>query len=121
MIKSIFFVGIGGLLGSVTRFLVSQYFGQPTKFPYATFIVNISGSFLIGLIAGLSERFSWTTETSLFLAVGFCGGFTTFSAFAIENIRLLQDKDYLTFLLYSAGSFVLGLLATITGLLLAKA
>ncbi len=123
MIKTLVIIGIGGLLGSVCRYLVSFYVTKniPAAFPYGTFIVNITGCLLIGLIYGFSERFSWVTpEWRLFLATGFCGGFTTFSAFAFENTRLLQTGQYLTFGLYSIASFALGLLAVFAGLSIAK-
>ena len=93
-----------------------------TAFPYGTFAVNIVGCLAIGLVYGLAERFEWfSADLRLFLATGFCGGFTTFSSFAYENIELLQDKDYLTFGAYSALSVALGLGAAVLGLSLAKA
>ena len=111
------------MLGSIARFLFASALTKtiPSAFPYGTFAVNILGCFVIGLIVGLSERYDWLPEWHIFLATGFCGGFTTFSAFAYENILLLQDKDYLTFAAYSVLSFVFGLTATLIGLFLTKA
>src|SRR5512133_976796 len=97
MIKTLLLIGTGGFLGSISRFLTSKYLQNmfPSAFPFGTFFVNITGCFLIGLIYGISERSAlFTTEWKMFLAVGFCGGFTTFSAFANENIALLRDGDF---------------------------
>jgi CrcB protein len=118
MNRFVILVGIGGLLGSVARYLAAAFISKTilSAFPYGTFAVNVVGCLIIGLVLGLSERFDWVPEWRLFLATGFCGGFTTFSSFAYENILLLQDKDYFTFAAYSIGSFGLGLLATLVGL-----
>jgi CrcB protein len=124
MIKTILLIGSGGFLGSVSRFLASRFMQNhfPSAFPYGTFFVNITGCFLIGLIYGLSERSSLlTTGWKMFLAVGFCGGFTTFSAFANENLVLLRDGDFFHFLLYTGLSVFLGIGAIFLGVLIAKA
>jgi CrcB protein len=99
MNRYVILVGIGGLFGSIVRYLVASSITKTitSAFPYSTFAVNIVGCLIIGIIFGLSERFDWLPEWRFFLATGFCGGFTTFSSFAYENILLLQDKDYLTF------------------------
>jgi CrcB protein len=122
MNRSVILVGIGGLLGSIARYLVASFITSTisSAFPYGTFVVNITGCLIIGIIFGLSERFDWLPEWRLFLATGFCGGFTTLSSVAYENIVLLQDKDYLTFASYSILSFVLGLTATFIGLSLTR-
>lgn len=123
MNRTIILIGIGGLLGSIARYLTASYFTKvlPSPFPYGTFIVNIAGCLLIGIFYGLSERYKWfTPDLRLFLATGFCGGFTTFSSFTYENINLLQTSEYLTFALYSIGSFAVGLLAAFGGLSLTK-
>lgn len=116
-------IGIGGFLGSIARYLTASYFTKffPSIFPYGTFAINIIGCLIIGIVYGLSERFSWLTpEWRLFLVTGLCGSYTTFSAFAYENIRLLQNGDYLAFASYSAASFVLCLASTFIGLILTK-
>jgi CrcB protein len=123
MIKTILLVGTGGFLGSVSRFLASRFMQNnfPSAFPFGTFFVNISGCFLIGLIYGLSERSTLLTSGwKLFLAVGFCGGFTTFSAFANENLALLRDGEFFQFMLYTGLSVILGIVATFTGVLITK-
>lgn len=123
MIKSLLLVGTGGFLGSISRFLASRYFQNnfPSVFPIGTFLVNVTGCLLIGLIYGFSERSSLLTPGwKLFLAVGFCGGFTTFSTFANENLALLRDGEFFHFLLYTGLSVILGITATFFGVLITK-
>jgi CrcB protein len=123
MIKTLLLVGTGGFLGSISRFLASRYMQDnfPTAFPFGTFSVNITGCFLIGLIYGFSERSALLTPGwKMFLAVGFCGGFTTFSTFANENLALLRDGEYYYFFLYTGLSVFLGIAATFLGVLLTK-
>jgi fluoride exporter len=123
MIRTLLLVGTGGFLGSVSRFLVSRLMQNnfPSAFPFGTFFVNISGCFLIGLIYGFSERSSlFTSGWKVFLAVGFCGGFTTFSTFANENLAMLRDGDFFHFLLYTGLSVFLGIAATFFGVLITK-
>jgi fluoride exporter len=123
MKTNILLIAIGGLLGSVARYLSVVYFTKlvPGQFPFGTFVVNIVGCLVIGVIYGLSLRYVWfTSEWRLLLATGFCGGFTTFSAFALENIQLLREANYGTFALYSVSSFALGLAAVFMGMSLAK-
>ncbi len=123
MIKTILLVGTGGFLGSVSRFLASKFMQDnfPSAFPFGTFFVNISGCLMIGLIYGFSERSSLLTSGwKLFLAVGFCGGFTTFSTFANENLSLLRDGEYYYFFIYTGLSIILGIAATFLGVLITK-
>ena len=123
MSRSIFFVAIGGMLGSVCRFLAVTFIVQwlPLTVPLGTFVVNVTGSFVMGAAVGLAERYIWLDhDWRLFLTAGFCGGFTTFSAFAFENVELLLDKNYGTFAAYSVASFIICLAAALTGLLLAR-
>ena len=123
MIKTLLLVGSGGFLGSVSRFLASRYMQEnfPTAFPFGTFFVNVTGCFLIGLIYGLSERSALLTPGwKMFLAIGFCGGFTTFSTFANENLALLRDGEFYYFFLYTGLSVFLGIMATFLGVLLTK-
>ncbi|MCX6181750.1 MAG: fluoride efflux transporter CrcB [Bacteroidetes bacterium] len=123
MARILLLIGTGGFIGSVLRYLLSTYLNKsfPSAFPYGTFIVNVLGCLLIGVVFGISEKYNWLTpEWRLFLTTGICGGFTTFSAFAHENMKLLQEGNFLVFSLYSIGSFSLGVLAVFAGLTLAK-
>jgi CrcB protein len=123
MIKTIFIVGTGGFIGSVSRYLLSRVMqsSYPHAFPLGTFTVNILGCLLIGLIYGLSEKSpAITMGWRLFLAVGFCGGFTTFSTFANENLALLRDGEFFYFFLYTGLSVVLGITATFLGVIITK-
>ncbi|HEY2584067.1 MAG TPA: fluoride efflux transporter CrcB [Mucilaginibacter sp.] len=116
---------VGGGLGSVCRFLVSRWITgiSASVFPYGTFIVNITGCFLIGFFVFYftDGRFGMATVPwRLFLVTGICGGYTTFSAFSYENVTLIENQQILTFLAYTFGSIALGFLATYTGIILAK-
>lgn len=119
LLKNIILVGLGGMIGSVLRYLAS-YFIRHESFPYATFTVNITGSFLIGLVMGLAAKQEGFTNWQLFLATGICGGFTTFSAFAWENMQLLNQDRYAAFLLYMGGTLILGLGAVVLGYWVSK-
>lgn len=123
MFRLILIVGFGGFLGTIARFLASRYVQSQilSAFPYGTFIVNIVGCFLIGLFFGISEKGNlMSADWRMFLTVGFCGGFTTFSTFANENMALLRDGNFFFFALYTSLSIFLGLLATYFGNLLTK-
>ncbi len=116
-------IGLGGFLGTIARYLTGQLiFRQVTpSFPYSTLIVNLFGCFLIGLIYGWFEKQHLATnDWKLMLTAGFCGGFTTFSAFSIENIQLLRDGHFGMSILYIFSSILLGLLLTIGGITLVK-
>jgi fluoride exporter len=123
MIKTLLIIGSGGFLGSVSRFLASRFLQNnlPSTFPFGTFFVNVTGCLLIGLIYGFSEKSSLLTPGwKMFLAVGFCGGFTTFSTFANENLALLRDGSFFYFFLYTGLSVFLGIGATFLGVLITK-
>ncbi|MCX6280807.1 MAG: fluoride efflux transporter CrcB [Bacteroidetes bacterium] len=118
MLRLILIIGSGSFAGGVTRFLLSRYIhsNADTTFPLGTLIVNITGCFLIGIFYGMSERSNLLSpELRMFLTVGFCGGFTTFSTFAAENISLMKDGNFLYFGLYTGLSVFLGLMAVYLG------
>ncbi|MDA1119043.1 MAG: fluoride efflux transporter CrcB [Bacteroidetes bacterium] len=117
------FVGFGGFLGSICRFLIYNYFFRNggSDYPWGTFAANMIGCFLIGLILGyvvagndLSQPLVW------FFATGFCGAFTTFSTFAYESINLLNSSKIILSIAYIALSVFVGLLFTWLGTLAAR-
>lgn len=123
MVKIILLIGSGSFLGGVFRFLGSRFIQNhvDTSFPLGTFAVNIIGSLLIGIFYGLAERGNLlTNEMRIFVTIGFCGGFTTFSTFAQENLALLKDGNFLYFALYAGLSVFFGLLAAYFGNLITK-
>jgi CrcB protein len=123
MFSNILLVGLGGGIGSILRYLCQRWVSQfyQHNFPLATFLVNISGCLLIGILYALSEKGNLLSPSSrLLLVTGFCGGFTTFSTFAYENMELLRIGDNFYFLLYAAGSVVLGIVAVYLGSLIIK-
>lgn len=118
--KSFLLVGFGGMLGSMLRYGVSLLF-KTQHSPVATLLVNVAGSFIIGCIAGYAFRqTNASIEWRLFLATGICGGFTTFSAFSIECVQLLQANRFWTAAIYIGASIVLGVAAGFAGFWLGK-
>ena len=115
-------VGTGGFLGSVARYLVGLIFAPLAPgFPFATLTVNIVGSFLIGFLGELAVSTTLVSpEARLFLVTGFCGGFTTFSAYMFEHTALLKDGQLFYASLYLAGTIAGGFIALYTGALFAK-
>jgi len=123
MIKNILLVSIGGGIGSALRYLCQKWIYQlyPVTFPWATFLVNIVGCFFIGIFFAAAEKTALISgEWRLFLTTGICGGFTTFSAFAFENMNLLRTGDISWLLLYTFSSVVLGIAAVFAGVALIK-
>lgn len=122
MVKQILLVFVGGGIGSVLRFILGKYLNNAENgIPYGTFAANILGSLLIGIILGLAVKQQTLSENQiLFLATGFCGGFTTFSTFAYENHVFLKSGDFMSFAIYTIASFVVGFLAVFAGIYLVK-
>lgn len=123
MIKSIFIAGIGGFIGTALRLIISRYvqLNYTTVFPWSTFLINLSGSLLIGIIFGLTEKGDFMSpDWRLFLTVGLCGGFTTFSSLSNEAFMLLQNREFFNFFLYSGLSFILGPVAVFFGRFIIK-
>jgi CrcB protein len=123
MLKSILIVGFGGFVGTVARFLTSRYFQEniTSVFPWSTLIINILGSLLIGIIFGISEKGDFMSpDVRLFLTVGICGGFTTFSTFSNDAFLLLRQEEWIRFAFYTSMSFFLGLLAVYGGRIIIK-
>jgi CrcB protein len=120
--KQLLLVFIGGGFGSALRFVIGKYMNSSeTGIPWGTFTANILGSLIIGIILGLAAKNdALSSNQTLLLATGFCGGFTTFSTFAYENHVFLKSGDFTSFALYTIGSFIIAFLAVFVGLFIAK-
>lgn len=115
MIRNFLLIGLGGALGTMLRFGTSLLIGIKS-YPLATLLVNVVGSFIIGLVMAYSLKSdAFALNWRLFLATGLCGGFTTFSAFSLENLLLLQNGKLGLFALYAGGSLFLGIAAVWAG------
>jgi CrcB protein len=119
---TLLWIGIGGSLGSIARALCASLFPAPVpgSLPLATLFVNILGSFIIGFVYGRTTQSVLPATTVAFLTTGFCGGFTTFSAFSIETVTLLRDGHTSVAVMYIGLSVVLGLTATLLGMWAAR-
>lgn len=123
MLKQLLLIGAGGFIGSVARFLISRLNTRIDwlSIPIGTLTVNVLGSLLIGFLIGISEKSPvLTVEWRMFLMVGLCGGFTTFSSFTGENLVLLKNGQILPLLLYTALSVFLGFVAVYLGYISTK-
>jgi CrcB protein len=123
MWKAILWVALGGSIGSVLRFLGQKWLGETwgTNFPFGTLFVNITGCLIIGYLFGACGRWpGFPPEMRLFLMTGFCGGFTTFSAFSLESLSLLQEGRFPTFFIYVTVSLAVCLLGTFIGFWIAR-
>ncbi|SPE40552.1 putative fluoride ion transporter CrcB [Candidatus Sulfotelmatobacter sp. SbA7] len=119
-----FAVGVGGFVGSIARFWLAVYVGQRmgTRFPYGTFLINVSGSFLIGLVMTiLTERTHLSPIYRYLIPIGFIGGYTTFSTFEYETLRATQEGQFTIGLINMVLSVLLGFLMVWTGAIVGKA
>ncbi len=116
-------VGIGGFFGAITRYLVDGWIGRRmgALFPYGTFVINVSGSFILGLFATtITERFIIHPHWRLLIAIGFVGAYTTFSTFEYETNKLFEEGSFGLALLNLLLSVSAGLIAVRLGILLAR-
>jgi CrcB protein len=122
--RGIVAVALGAAIGGVLRYVIGQIFLQRlgAGFPYGTMFINVSGCFLIGIIAELAatRAFGITTTVRLFAATGILGGYTTFSTFSLDALTLFGEGAQLLSLAYMAGSVILGFFASYAGFILAR-
>ncbi len=103
MIRTLIFIGTGSFIGGIARYLLTRWVqnGTTASFPFGTLAVNLIGCLLIGLLFGLFERFGWfSANLRAFLTIGFCGGFTTFSTFALESVAMMRNGSAIPMFLY---------------------
>ena len=116
MIKAMLWVTLGGGLGALARFLISTWLFAPGRFPWATLVINIAGSFAIGVLWGLGQQQPWFEQWGRYLlVVGVLGGFTTFSAFSLETTALLESGRHWQALGYALASVGLCVLMALLG------
>ena len=120
--KNLILVFIGGGFGSALRYIIGKWLNSTESgIPYGTFVANILGSLIIGIILGIAAKNSTLSQNhTLLLATGFCGGFTTFSTFAYENHVFLKSGDFTSFAVYTMASFAVGFLAVFFGIYIVK-
>lgn len=120
--KEILLVGAGGMIGSILRMVILKLNIYNISLPFNTFLVNIFGCFLVGILLKYSTGLSKEISVNLnnFLIIGFCGGFTTFSAYSVDSLNLLNDDKIILFLLYSVLSSAIGILFCYIGMNIIK-
>lgn len=123
--EAVLLVGVGGFVGANARFILFNLFAQRfgTKFPYGVFFINVTGSFILGLFTALATKNILGGDAlHLLVAVGFCGGYTTFSTYTYDTLVLLRERKYsLSLLANLLGSYVCGLVAALLGIWLGNA
>ena len=120
---NILLVALGGAIGAAVRYLAGVFIGMRLgpDFPWGTFIINVSGSFFIGMVLVLTEEGVLPAGARLFLAVGVLGGYTTFSTYSYETLQLLTSGEPETAALNTLGQVVAGLAAVYLGVIVARA
>lgn len=122
MWKTVLLIGVGGFLGANLRYWLGGWIAERfgVLFPVETMLINVGGSFLLGLFMTLALHFTWHPEWRQTIAVGFIGSFTTYSTYEYESFRLIQEGQWERALLNLFGSLVLGLLAVMAGVMVAR-
>ena len=122
MFRTIIIVGTGGFIGSVMRYLLQVFIENKllSTFPLATMIANIIGSFIIGVVFALAEKSLMNSDWRIFMSVGICGGFTTFSAFAFNNFNMIKEHTWNQLFMNIGGTMILGILAVYLGIILVR-
>lgn len=111
------YVFIGGGLGSLFRYGIGNYFSSTNNdFPFGTFIANFIACLILGILMGMQLKNNLQSSSSLLLITGFCGGFSTFSTFSHDALKLFENQQYGLGLLYIGGSVIIGLLAVYLGI-----
>jgi len=115
-------VGLGGFIGANARYILGTWIGRRwgTAFPYGTFVINVTGCFILGLFATLALRFAWNDNWRLLIAIGFVGAYTTFSTFEYESLQLVADGSWARALVNILASVVLGFGAAYIGVVAAR-
>ena len=113
----IWLIGIGGSLGACCRYLLGVWIkkNKSSYFPFSTWWINITGSFLLGLLANYYVTGQIHENTWYLWGIGFCGAFTTFSTFSLEVVTLLEDKRYQTAFWYTGSSLIIGIISAFLG------
>ena len=121
--KEMLWIGVGGFAGANARYLLGTWIAERlgAGFPYGTFVINITGSFALGLLVALIEGHGLSPVVRLSLAIGFLGAYTTFSTFTFETLRLIENGNALLALTNAVGSLVVGLLAGLLGMVVGRA
>ncbi len=115
--KNILCIALGGAVGSILRYILSKTVSNSigNLFPWGTFVVNVMGCLLMGVLLGIAAKHNISTELKCLLIVGFCGGFTTFSTFAAESLSLIKGQDWISVVIYLTLSLWIGITAVWTG------
>ena len=124
MLRTLLFIGMGSFIGGIARFLLARWVqgGTGSSFPFGTLAVNVLGCLAIGLLYGIFERGNlMNPDLRLFLTVGLCGGFTTFSTFSLETLELIEGGQYTIAGAYALASVVLCVAGVLAGKMLARA
>lgn len=115
--KDFLAIFLGGGTGCILRYIISVALSATNQvFPIPTFICNIIGCLAIGIFYSITIKHGWTQQTMLFLTSGLCGGFTTFSTFSKDSLKLLSSNNYNVAIIYILCSIIVGLLMVIVGL-----